>query len=170
MDGSIDLSRSDRKVLLALYRNGKNASLSRRAHVVLLAAENYSWRTIVRITFSSNNFVSRTLNTFRKDGIEGLSGTVKKKSPTPKWVGKARRWLDTTTPQDYGYFRSRWTCELIANMLAWDHKNPVRVSTETVRRWMKRDGYAWNRPRPILGLRDDDYDAKVRKIRGLLRK
>ena len=60
MDGSIDLSRSDRKVLLALYRNGKNASLSRRAHVVLLAAENYSWRTIVRITFSSNNFVSRT--------------------------------------------------------------------------------------------------------------
>ena len=170
MDGSIDLSRSDRKVLLALYRNGKNASLSRRAHVVLLAAENYSWRTIVRITFSSNNFVSRTLNTFRKDGIEGLSGTVKKKSPTPKWVGKARRWLDTTTPQDYGYFRSRWTCELIANMLAWDHKNPVRVSTETVRRWIKRDGYAWNRPRPILGLRDDDYDAKVRKIRGLLRK
>ena len=53
MDGSIKLSKKDRKAVLALYRNAKNARLSRRAHVVLLIADGYSWRTVVKLTFSS---------------------------------------------------------------------------------------------------------------------
>ena len=129
MDGSIDVSSSDRKALLALYRNGGKGKVSRRAHVVLLAAENYSWRTIVSITFSSNNFVSKTLSDFRKNGMAGLTDAVDKELQTPTWVAKACEWLETKTPQDFGYFRSRWTCELIANMLAWDNRNPVRIST-----------------------------------------
>ena len=169
MDGSIKLSKKDRKAVLALYRNAKNARVSRRAHVVMLIAEGYSWRTVVQLTFSSNNFVSRTLILFREEGVAGLSGAKRKAAETPKWVERARTWLEDETPRDHGYFRTRWTCELIADMLAWDDENPVRVCTETVRRWLQRDGYSWSRPRPMLGLHDDEYERIIRRIRRLLR-
>lgn len=168
MDGSIKLSKKDRKVLLSLYRNAKSARISRRAHIVLLIADGYSWRTVIRLTFSSNNFVRRTLESFREDGVEGLNGMKRKSVEPPVWVAQARTWLEEETPRDHGYFRTRWTCGLIADMLAWNDDEPVRVSAETVRRWLKRDGYSWSRPRPILGLRDDEYDRKIRRIRRLL--
>lgn len=169
MDGSIKLSPKDRKSLLALYRNAKSARVSRRAHVILLVADGCSWRTITRLTYSSNNFVGRTLARFQQDGVDGLSELKRRRVETPEWVGRARTWLEKETPQDHGYFRTRWTCELIANLLAWDVHAPVRISTETVRRWLKRDGYSWSRPRPVLGLRDDDYERKIQRVRRLLR-
>lgn len=168
MDGSIELSQKDRKSLLALYRNARSARTSRRAHVILLLDEGYSWRTIIRLTFCSNNFISVTLTRFREDGVDGLTKLKRKKVVTPEWVERAQTWLKNDTPRDHGYFRTRWTCGLIANRLAWDVPSPVRVSTETVRRWLKRDGWSWSRPRPVLGLRDDHYDAKIRRIRRLL--
>ena len=39
MDGSIELSADQRKVLLAVYRWGKDVRAARRAHIVLLVAE-----------------------------------------------------------------------------------------------------------------------------------
>ena len=135
---------------------------------MLLIADGYSWRTVVKLTFSGNCSISRTLTSFREDGVVGLLGTKRKATKTPKWVERAGTWLEDETPRDHGYFRTRWTCELIASMLAWDHKTPVRVSTETVRRSLKRDGYSWSRPRPILGLRDDEYDRIITRIRRLL--
>lgn len=155
MDGSIKHSKKDGKAVLVLYRNAKSARLSKRAHVVLLIADGYSWRTVIKLTFSGNCSISRTLTSFREDGVVGLLGTKRKATKTPKWVERAGTWLEDETPRDHGYFRTRWTCELIASMLAWDHKTPVRVSTEAVRRWLERDGYSWSRPRPILGLRDE---------------
>jgi hypothetical protein len=38
-------------------------------------------------------------------------------SPGPRHVA---RWLSEKTPQDFGYFRSRWSCDTLAEMLAWE--------------------------------------------------
>jgi len=34
------------------------------------------------------------------------------------WLLKVEQWLTTRQPQNFGYFRSRWSCELLANTLA----------------------------------------------------
>ena len=46
MDGGIHLYSSDRKAVLVLYRNGGSEKVCRRAQIVWLAVENYSWRTV----------------------------------------------------------------------------------------------------------------------------
>lgn len=82
MDGSIDPSSPNRNALLAMYLNGRDVKVSGRANIVLLAAENYSQRAIVSMTFSSNNCVGRSLSDFRKDGVAGLTNSLAKESAT----------------------------------------------------------------------------------------
>lgn len=77
------------------------------------------------------------------------------------------RWLANKTPGDFGYFRSRWSCALLALVL-WEEEQ-VRVSPETIRRGLHRQNFAWRRPRPVLGLKDPQREAKLRKLRRLLR-
>ena len=64
------------------------------------------------------------------------------------------------------YFRSRWTCELFAELLREQHG--IHVSGETVRRGLHHLGFAWRRPRPMVGPSDPDYAIKLRQIRRLL--
>jgi transposase len=77
------------------------------------------------------------------------------------------RWVTEWSPTDFGFARSRWTCEAVALVLREDLR--VRVGRETVRRRLHAAGLVWRRPRPVLGPKDPEYAAKVRKIRGLLR-
>lgn len=38
-----------------------------------------------------------------------------------------------------------------------------------MRRWLKKIGFAWRRPKPIVGPTDEQYEKKVRSIRKLLK-
>ena len=51
MDGSAQLSAADRKWLLAVYWGSGAAVLARRAHVVLLVADGWSYRDIMACLF-----------------------------------------------------------------------------------------------------------------------
>ena len=44
----------------------------------------------------------------------------------------------------------------------------VAVSRETVRRWLRRDGLVWRRPRPVLKRRDPDREATGQILREAL--
>jgi len=57
MDGSIELSAEQRKVVLAVYRYGKGARLARRVQIALLAAEGWSYRQVRAITFASHDLI-----------------------------------------------------------------------------------------------------------------
>ena len=52
-------------------------------------------------------------------------------------------------------------------VLAEDHQ--VRVSPETVRRWPRRAGLVWRRPRPVPRPRDPQRESKLNALRQLLR-
>jgi hypothetical protein len=45
----------------------------------------------------------------------------------------------------------------------------MAVSRETVRRWLRRAGLVWRRPRPMLSRTDPDRDAILGGLRVLLR-
>jgi transposase len=165
MDGSIAVSAADRKSLLALVRAAVGVR-SRQAHIVLVKADGWSQRQIRLATFASFDFIGDSLLLYRRRGMRAFTDASRRR-PLPPWAKILRRWVTKTTPEDFGYFRRRWSCETLAHTLGFEHG--IRVSAETVRRMLHRLGYAWRRPRPVVGPVDREYDRKRQAIQELLR-
>jgi transposase len=165
MDGSIQLAAEERKVLLRVYRSG-DARMARRAHVLLLLDDGFSYRQVRAVLFASNDLLADCVRRFREGGIyETLEGEATPR-PDQDWLPTIEDWLRTATPQDFGYFRQRWTCEMLAELLAWE--KGIRLSAETIRRGLHRAGYVWRRPRPIVGPVDPEHAEKMERLRALL--
>jgi putative transposase len=165
MDGSIVLSVEQRKTLLNLLRSGPDVRMSRRAHVILLLADGHSHRHIRTVAYVSFDFVADCARRFREGSIESLC-TMSPQPPEPSWLEYLLKCLLEKTPEDFGYFRSRWSCDTLAEVLAWE--KDVHVSTETVRRALHRANFVWRRPRPVLRRQDVEYKRKLRRIHDLL--
>jgi putative transposase len=166
MDGSIRLSPEQRNALLRLYRTGKDARASRRAHIVLLLSDGRSCREVRAVTYASFQLISDCAQDFRQQGLAGLLRETSGPRPWPGWLRRIVAWLTNKTPEDFGYFRSRWSCETLAEVLAWETR--TRLSGETIRRGLRRAGFVWRRPRPVLGRTDPQRGQKLREIQQLL--
>lgn len=166
MDGSIAVSPQQREALLRLVQRGPDLAASRRAQVVLLLAAGWSHRDIRAIAFVSFGLIADAADRYRRGGEAAL-----REQPAPAghpgWLGDVAGWLTEQSPEDFGYFRTRWSCETLAEVLAWE--KGVRVSAETIRRGLRAAGFVWRRPRPVLGRTDPEYDRKLGAIRDLLR-
>lgn len=166
MEGSIDLSPQERKQLLQLYRSGKDTRVARRAHVVLLRSIGVTWQQIRMTLFCSNDLIAETMRRWNAGRLDGIAQEQRAGDVIPEWLRAVARWVSTLAPQDFGYFRSRWSCEILAEVLSWEQG--IRLSAESVRRGLHRLGFVWRRPRPVVGLADPDYGEKLRNIRKLL--
>jgi transposase len=131
-----------------------------------LTADGLSVRNVRRFTYSSFAFITEVLRAFRQRGLGALTVAAPPPAP-PSWAARVADWLTTKTPEDFGYFRRRWSCETLAEVLAWEAN--VRVSAETVRRALRRLGFVWRRPRPVVEPVDPDRAAKLRTIQDLLK-
>lgn len=166
MDGSIRLTGEERKVLLAVYRSG-DARPARRAHVLLLLADGLSYRDVRVFLYASNDLIANCVRRFRKGGIyEALESDGPTTPADANWLPTVEQWLKSATPQDFGYFRQRWTCDMLAEVLAWE--KDIHLSSETVRRGLHRAGFVWCRPRPVLGPTDPEYTEKIQHLSELL--
>ena len=165
MDGSIRLSEEERKVLLQACRSGSCARTARRAQIVLLLAKGWPYRQVREATFASFDLIKDCLARFRTGRVDAVlqkSGPAKQ----PTWWRRVAAWLTKSQPEDFGYYRTRWSCAMLAEVLAWE--TGVRRSAETIRRALRRLNWVWRRPRPIVGPTDPDYNAKLRQIHNLL--
>ena len=168
MDGSICMSGEERNILLKAYRSGNNARAARRAHIVLLLAEGWSYREVRGIAFCSYDLIVECAHRFRDKGSAGVLNLRDALQQTiPRWLTQVAHWLASRTPQDFGYYRRRWSCEALAEVLAWE--TGVRLSRETLRRGLRRLQYVWRRPRPVVGPEDPQRAEKLRCIQQLLK-
>lgn len=167
MEGSIRLSATERKTLLTGCQRGPSLKIARRCQVILLLAADYTWREIRAVAFVSNDLIRSCVNQWRQAGLAEFLEKPKESRSLPHWLSRVFVWVTQHTPQDFGYFRTRWSCEALAETLAWE--TGIRLSAETVRRGLHRLGWRWRRPRPIVGLTDPDYDTKLEQIQQLLR-
>jgi transposase len=165
MDGSISLSAEQRKALLTLFRRGPDVRAARRAHIILLLGDGFSYRDIHGVAYASFDFIAESVRRFRSGSVEALADDPGE-CEEPAWVQDVLGWVLEKTPEDFGYFRSRWSCETLAEVLAWEKQ--VHVSAETVRRALRRFDFVWRRPRPVLGRKDPEYDRKLQEIHDLL--
>src|SRR5262249_11903247 len=85
---------------------------------------------------------------------------------TSPWLAVLVGWVLRLAPAAFGFARSRWSCEAIA--VALHERNGVRVSPETVRRWLHQAGLVWRRPRPVLRPKDGERQARLDALRALL--
>lgn len=163
MDGSIRLSADQRKTLLQVYRSARAA---RRALVLLMLAEGWSYRRIGEAALASPTLIRAVKWDFTAGGVDQVLGTEEPPFTVAYWLIVVVRWLLQHTPRDFGFFRTRWSCGLLA-LLLWEREG-IRLSAETVRRGLHRMEFVWRRPRPVVGPRDPDYETKLRKIRHVL--
>jgi putative transposase len=167
MDGSIQLTAQERKMLLQAYRSGTNLSVSRRAHIVLLRADGLTWQQIKSVLFCSFDLISTTLKFFTQGRVAAVLQQLAPQRPVPAWMMTVLRWVSHHTPRDFGYFRSRWSCETLAHLLAFE--TGLRRSGETIRRGLHQLGLVWRRPRPVVGPVDPEHTEKFQAIQHLLK-
>jgi putative transposase len=163
MDGIVRLSPQDRKACLRRFRSDRAV---RRALVLLLLANGCSYRHICASAFVSPTLVAAVKRDYFDGGVSGVLDHPSGSRAMPVWLVRVARWLIGHTPRDFGFFRSRWSCAVLA-LLLWD-EHRVRLSPETVRRGLHQIGYVWRRPRPVVGPHDPDHDHAIRRIQRLL--
>ena len=167
MEGSIELTAEERKALLTVYRAGRAGRAVHRAQVVLLLAAGKSYREVKDVVLCGFDRIAECVRRFREGRVPALLGEgPAEPGEVPLWLARIGHWALTATPRDFGYFRSRWSCELLAEVLAW--QTGERLSRETIRRGLRRLEFVWRRPRPVVGPADPDHDAKLAVIRRLL--
>jgi putative transposase len=116
------------------------------------------------VTFASYDLINECVTCVRKGGATAvLESPVPSK---PRWWKRVVAWLSKSAPEAFGYYRTRWSCSMLAEVLAWE--TGIRRSAETICRAFQQSSWVWRRPRPVVGLADADYDEKVRAIHRLL--
>jgi putative transposase len=105
---------------------------------------------------------------FHAEGVEAVAGHRPGRRPRldASWVKLAVEWVTQKAPRDFGFLRSRWCCEAVAVLMGKLHQ--VEVGRETVRRWLRRGGLVYRRPRPVLGPTDEQREERLNVLRKLL--
>ena len=167
MSRSIELTEEERKALLREYRSAGSVRTARRAQIILLLADGWSYREVRQVTFASYDLVAQCVAQFQQGRVETLLGWSGTTDSVPLWQVQVAQWVLSKTPQDFGYFRSRWSCETLAEVLAWE--TGQRKSRETIRRGLAQMDLVWRRPRPMVGPEDPEYDVKLAQLRQFLK-
>jgi putative transposase len=168
MKRSIDLRPEQRTALLDRYRNDSDPEVRFRSHILLLLADGHTWATVATLLFCSSRTIDRWVKRFHAEGVQGVAGH-KPGRPfrlAADWVAVVVGWVTTKVPRDFGFLRSRWCCEAVALLMLELHQ--VEVSRETVRRWLHRGHLVYRRPRPVVGPKDPERQAKLDALRALL--
>jgi transposase len=167
MDGTIRLSADERKTALGYVQRGGDHRAARRANVLLLLADGRSVRFIAAALFCSPDLIAAVRRDYRRGGVPAALGTepppVRR---VPWWWTRLLVWALEFTPADFGFRRSRWSCGALT--VALRETIGVRVGRETVRRVLRDLGFAWRRPRPVVGPAYPEHGEKMRALRALL--
>jgi transposase len=154
------------EALEQLYRKSKDGRIRLRAHIILLAAEQGmvapQIATIVRLNEES---VRKWLKRYQAEGIEGLKDNprpgmepIVTKEYRTRLVNAVRR-----RPRSLGLPFSMWTLQRLADYLA--EETGLRVSYETVRRYLVLEDIVMSRPQHKVSSPDPEYEVKKRRLK-----
>ena len=96
-----------------------------------------------------SDLVSDVKHRLLEGGLECALGLKEMATQEPELSYTVYTWVVNSTPQDFGNFRTRWSCEILSEVLMDEEID--NFSGETVHRWMYNLEFVWRRPRPIVG-------------------
>ncbi len=154
------LSDEERREL-ETWRRCEQRVKSVRARVILLAEVTPNGAVVARAIGVHIQTVRILVRTFRAKGLAGLE--PKARTGMPRRFGKAAEEalieIIHERPEKYGLDDARWTLETVAEVLA-SRLGVGSVSTETVRRLLRRRRYSWQRAKEWLESPDPEYARK----------
>ena len=160
------LSEKQKQELDDLYRRAKSPRLRTRAQIVLLSGEKQMKAPeIGEIVRESQTTVQRWLKRYMAEGVEGLKDAPRPGKPPvvdqvyqEQLLAAVRR-----RPRSLGLEFSLWTLQRLADYMA--EQSGIRVSTETVRRELKKGDIVLSRPQHTISSPDPEYLVKKRRLK-----
>ncbi len=159
-----EIPRPVRRRLEKIVRHHADGNYRRRANAILLlhAGENVS--AVACMLCAARSTVQDWRWRYEQYGEAGL--VPEPRGPKPRTVteevGSHLLMLIEKYPSEYGYLRSRWTSEMLAQQVYEDLGIVIHAST--VRRVLPKLGIVWNRARPTLCIKDRTKRRKMKAI------
>jgi transposase len=165
---SIPLRPAERADLRDILRTPADHPTRRRALILLPLSAGVTYAVVSDALGCSSATVARWVGRYRTGGIGVVTARPRRPGRLAHWAGTIVAWVLTRRPREFGFARSRWSCEAVAVVLREDRH--VRVGRETVRRTLAAAGLVWRRPRPVVRKTDPDRASRLPALRELLRK
>ncbi len=164
------IPRPVRRRLKRTMQKSKDIKHARRANAILLLYRDETVSDVSRILHAARSAIQYWRSRFEQFGEAGLVPEPAGCKPTTvtEAVGAHLLKLIDKQPSDYGYLRSRWTTEMLAEQTCDDLE--IFIHASTVRRLLPKLGICWNRARPTLCIKDPTKRAKMKAITRALNK
>lgn len=158
------MPRPVQRRLRKIVQKSTDKDYARRAQAVLHLAAGTSVTETAQSVCAARSSVGSWRALYEEYGEDGLKPAPRGRGPwtVTEEVCKALSSLLEKAPDDYGYLRTRWTSELLAQVLKEVHALAIHAST--VRRLLPRLGFVWRRARPVLNRRDPRKNERLRAI------
>jgi len=162
------LPEEQRTELDQLYRKTDVPRVRTRAQMVLLSAEKrLKAEEIAEVVRESSVTVLRWLHRYISEGIEGLKDAprVGRSSVVTEVFRKRLLEVVRRRPRSIGLEYWMWTLQRLADFLA--EETGIRVSDETIRRELAKEGIVFSRPQHTISSPDPEYQVKKRRLKTL---
>ncbi len=149
-----------------LYHKTSTPRYRTWAQMVLLSAEQgLKAEEIAPIVRESYITVLRWLKRYLAEGVEGLMDVPRPGRSTTVTEDYRKRLTETVRrrPRSLGLEYSMWTLRRLADYLA--EETGIRVSHETVRRELAKEGIVFSQPQHTISSPDPEYQVKKRRSR-----
>jgi len=151
-----------------LYRKTEVPRVRTRAQMVLLSVEKkLKADEIAAIVRESSVTVLRWLHRYIAEGIQGLMDAPRSGRSSILTDEFRKRLLEVVRrrPRSLELEFSMWTLQRLADFMAED--TGIRVSTETIRRVLAKEGIVFSRPQHTISSPDPEYQVKKRRLKKL---
>jgi transposase len=162
------LSKEQQSELAELYRKTEVPRVRTRAQMILLSAEKrLNTEEIAEIVRESSVTVLRWLHRYIAEGIQGLMDSPRAGRSSVVTDEFRKRLLEVVRrrPRSLNLEYSMWTLQRLVDFMAED--TGIRVSTETVRRALAKEGIVFSRPQHTISSPDPEYQVKKRRLKKL---
>ena len=152
--------------LEALYQKTDKPRYRTRAQMVLLSAEKgLKAEEIAGIVRESQITVLRWLKRYLAEGVEGLKDAPRPGRSTVVTEEYRKRLLEVVRrrPRSLDLEYSMWTLQRLSDYLA--EETGIRISDETVRRELAKEGIVFSRPQHTISSPDPEYQVKKRRLK-----
>jgi transposase len=137
-----------------------------RLHILLLLAQQHSPTEIANWLLCSRSSVYEAAAAWQQGWRPGQQEQTAGENPSLFLAPSLHRSLLALLrkpPAAFGWCRTRWSCATLA--LSLEARRGVRVSAETVRRWLQRLGWRWKRSKLVAKDNDPQRATKLAAIR-----
>jgi len=137
-----------------------------RLHILLLLSQHRSPTDIADWLLCSRSSVYEVAACWRQGWKPGLLLDTDESPAALALAPALRRSLLALLgrpPAAYGWCRTRWSCATLA--LSLEARRGLRVSAETVRRWLPHLGWRWKRTKWAAKDNDPERNTKLARIR-----